>query len=88
MSLRPAIANEWIKKYHSDIYGADKDYVFVRTKKRRPSRYYDKIYDQIAPFDMERIKQNRLLTATPLSETEMRAREKNARARTFIRKQV
>lgn len=33
MSLRPAIAKEWFKKYHRDMYNADKDFLHLRGKK-------------------------------------------------------
>lgn len=54
----------------------------------KPATYYDKIYDQIAPYDMERIKGKRESEATTESHDVLRAREKHAHARVIKRKAI
>lgn len=80
MSLRAAIGKEWLEKYASDIYGADKDYIVVKGRKMKPAKYYDKLYDKINNDHMEHIKRRRQDTEKPTEEI-LRAREKHAHAK-------
>lgn len=82
MSLRPAIAAAWMTRYHSDVYGAEKDFVFLKGKKTRPPKYYDKIYDTINPERMAYLKHRRATENEGMTETELRAHEEITRART------
>jgi len=59
MSRRPGIGGRWIERFSSDVY--PDDFVVVRGGiKCRPPRYYDSIYDVLAPQDFEKIKIKRL----------------------------
>ena len=40
MSLKPGIAEGWLKKFMSDVY--PNDYVVVNGRKCKPPRYYDR----------------------------------------------
>lgn len=75
------LGSEWIRKYATDIYNHEKDFIMVRGKKMKPARYYDKVYDEINPEHMEVIKANRQLNSTTPSNATLRAREKIAHAR-------
>ena len=57
MSRRPGIGKGWFQKYQTDVYPGD--HVIVRGKELKPPKYYDKIYDQVAPAEMRRIKLKR-----------------------------
>lgn len=81
MSLRPAIAAQWLRQYDSDVYGNNKDYIVMRGKKMKPPKYYDKIYDTIDPHHMQYIKIEREINHTKLKTEELRTHEKITRAR-------
>lgn len=55
------IGKTWFQRYYSDVYPHDQ--VICKGKdsviKLRPPRYYDKLYEEMAPKDMEFIKQKR-----------------------------
>lgn len=53
-SRRPAVALDWIKKYHSDIYNYDT--CMVGGKTQRPPRYYDKFFEKEFPQKMLDVK--------------------------------
>jgi hypothetical protein len=59
MSLKPGIGAEWLKKYLPDVY--PNDFVEVRGKKATPPRYYDKIYQKLAPFEFDDLQYERHL---------------------------
>ena len=82
------IGAQWINKYHADIYGHDKDFLVMRGKKMKPTKYYDKIYDKINTAHMAEIKEQRIENRPEITDDQLRAREKIARARTINRKQV
>lgn len=88
MSLRPAIAKEWLLKHHQDIYSHDKDEIHVRGKPQRPATYYDKLYDSINPEHLAIIKAQRQLKDDKITPQQLRAREKHTHARTLMRKQI
>lgn len=54
MSLKPAIASNWFKKYQGDVF--DNDYVILNGKKQRPPKYYDRLYAKANAFAAEHIK--------------------------------
>jgi len=58
MSRRPAIAKQWLQKYTSDVY--PQDYVVIRGKKSKPSKYYDKQLELTNPKEYETIKAERV----------------------------
>lgn len=57
MSKKPAIALNWIKQYHSDVYPSDE--VIIKNKKVRPARYYDKFYEKEFAEQFDQVKSNR-----------------------------
>lgn len=57
MSRRPGISRRWFEKYKEDIY--TKDFLTDQGKKFQTPRYYDRIYDTIAPVALEAIKAKR-----------------------------
>lgn len=88
MSLRPAIAERWLRQYASDIYANGKDFIMVQGKKMRPTKYYDKIYDILDPHHMQEIKITREKKHEPITQQQMHAREKIARARTTHKQEI
>ena len=65
MSRRPGIGADWFAKYSSDVYPYDRVIIVDNDKSRklRPPRYYDKLYDAINHDEMEIIKEKRVLKA-------------------------
>lgn len=88
MSLRPAIALNWVHRYYSDIYVPGKDFITVRGRKMKPAKYYDKIFDSINSPGMAAIKEDRKTNSEQLSSQQLRARESNVRARLTTRTQL
>jgi len=88
MSLKPAIGREWFDKYNQDIYGHDKDFIVVNTEKRKPARYYDKIYDLVNPEHMKKIKLIRVDNHEPQTVEQNRARAQITRARKLYKTQM
>lgn len=82
------IGSGWLRKYHQDIYGADKDFVILRTKKMPSPKYYDQIYDTIDSDRLESLKAKRQHDATPLTNAQLRARAKNTHARIIAKSQL
>lgn len=88
MSLQTAIGKAWLEKHHSDIYGANKDFLVLKGKKLKPAKYFDRIYDAINPKHMEEIKTQRKDKFEPMTDQELRAHAKITRARIIQRTQV
>lgn len=84
MSRSPGIGQAWIEKYHTDIY--NKDFIKINNITHRSTKYYDKLYDNMAPEHMATIKQQRIDNRPETTSTELRAREKNTHARIIQRK--
>ena len=57
MSRRPGIAFNWFKKFSSDVY--PHDFTYIRDRKVRPPKYYDRCYELVYPSDFKKIKQKR-----------------------------
>lgn len=59
MSRRPGIASDWITSNYEDVY--PKDFITLKrgTVSMKPPRFYDKVFEQINPEEMEKIKQCR-----------------------------
>lgn len=66
MSRRPGIGKEWFSRYSTDVY--PDDFIIMSEKKLRPPRYYDKLYDQFAPLEAQKIKALRTANAAKHSE--------------------
>lgn len=54
MSRRPGLAKTWFLKYVKDVYPTDQ--VISRGKPAKPPRYYDKLLEQLAPYEHAVIK--------------------------------
>lgn len=65
MSRRPGIGAGWFEKYSSDVYPYDRVIIVDddKTRKLRPPRYYDKLYDEMNHEEMELIKLKRVAQA-------------------------
>lgn len=65
MSRRPGIGAGWFEKYSSDVYPYDRVIIVDndKTRKLRPPRYYDKLYDELNHEEMELIKLKRVAQA-------------------------
>lgn len=57
MSRRPGIGKEWFDRYKDEVVRSDS--VVVRGVECKPPRFYDGIYELLAPDDMRRIKRRR-----------------------------
>lgn len=57
MSRRPGIGGQWFKEFKKDVY--PKDFITADGKIFRTPRYYDKLYDEIYPMELEAVKQKR-----------------------------
>lgn len=55
MSRRPGIGSAWLDQYKSDVY--PHDYIVIRDGiKVKPPKYFDKLFESIAPDEMSMIK--------------------------------
>jgi hypothetical protein len=67
MSLKPAIALDWIHKFSSDVY--PEDIVILNDKiKGKPPAYYDKYMEEANPVEFEAIKAKRREKALDLEK--------------------
>ena len=58
MSRRPGIGAAWLDKYQTDVY--PHDYIVIRDGiKVKPPKYFDKLFEAIAPDEMSMIKELR-----------------------------
>ena len=62
MSLKPAIAKDWYKRFQSDVYPSD--FLVVKGMKMRPPKYFDKLYDITNPDDLAVLKLRRIKAAS------------------------
>lgn len=88
MSLRSAIAAQWLPQFHGDIYNNDKDFLVMRGKEMKPPKYFDRLFDTIDSAKMQKIKEKRVRERKNLPLEELRAHEKITRARIIQRKQI
>lgn len=65
-SRRPGLARGWFEKYKDDVFPGD--FVVLRAQKMRPPKYYDRLYDMVAPVDAARIKSLRTGVAKTRSD--------------------
>lgn len=87
-TFKGGLGRVWLLQHNSDIYNNDKDFLVLRGKKLRPPKYFDQVFDTIDPEKMKRVKEKRKENREELSLEELRAHEKNTRARIIQRKQV
>lgn len=57
MSRRPGIGRAWFDRYSADVFPADG--VVVGGRLQKPPRYYDQLYERMAPEEMGKIKSAR-----------------------------
>ena len=57
MSRRPGIAGLWFAKHKKDVYPSDN--IHINGKEMRPPKYYDNLFKEQNPLQMEQIKENR-----------------------------
>jgi hypothetical protein len=59
MSRRPGIAHDWFKKFSDDCY--PHDFLVFNGRKMKPPKYYDSMYELIAPLSFATVKADRIL---------------------------
>ena len=59
MSRRPGIAGLWFAKHKKDVYPSDN--IHINGKEMRPPKYYDNLFKEQNPLQMEQIKEKRTL---------------------------
>lgn len=57
MSLRKGIGSNWLSQFRSDVY--PHDFTYIRNRKMRPPKFYDRVYEAEFPDDFARIKAKR-----------------------------
>ena len=57
MSRRPGIAGLWFAKHKKDVYPSDN--IHINGIEMRPPKYYDNLFQEQNPLQMEQIKENR-----------------------------
>lgn len=57
MSRRPGIGKDWINTHIDDVY--PRDYIIVNGKKCRPPKFYDKVLEELKPYDHDFLKYDR-----------------------------
>lgn len=85
MSRRPGIGANWLKKYETDVYPADR-LIVKENFETRPPKYYDYLYEIINKKEMDKIKEKRLkqqiekrlktFTKNPVEQLNLEAHEK------------
>lgn len=83
MSRRPGLGRYWYDKYKDDVYRNDK-LVYGLGKITKSPRFYDKIFEKEFPAEFEKIRKERVKTATSLgynAPERVKIREKLAEAR-------
>lgn len=57
VSRRPGIGKLWYEKFGQFL--RDHDFVYLRGRKMRPAKYYDRLFDVIDPIALETVKESR-----------------------------
>ena len=74
MSRRPGIGSAWLDRYKNDVY--PHDYVVIRDGiKVKPPKYFDKIFESIAPDEMAIIKELRSVAGYESLLNDMKIRD-------------
>lgn len=77
MSRRPGIGKKWLEKFKGDVY--PQDFIVIRDGvKCRPPRYFDKIFEQWFPDQMENIKLLRSENAADLVHNDLAIRSSDS----------
>ena len=74
MSRKPGIGAPWLRKFQTDVYPSD--FLIVNGKRQRPPRFYDGIYEKVAPSDLARLKVARVRNARRHADNNTPARLK------------
>lgn len=82
MSRRPGLAREWFLRYKNDVYPTDQ--VIVRGHAAKPPRYYDKLLEQLAPYEHLLMKEAR--EAAPHNEADQTNERLQARETVMLAK--
>jgi len=61
MSRKPGLGKGWFDLYHKDWYPADE--IIIDGKRMLPPKYYDSQFEILEPYEMEMVKQQRILNA-------------------------
>lgn len=88
MSLRPAIAAGWLRKYSMDVYGHDKDAVRIQGRSQKPPKYYDNYLKATDEDRYAAIKLLRYEASEGLTDQELRARADIAHARNKLKTEI
>lgn len=78
MSLRPGIGGDWYTRFKDDL---SHDYVVVNGHRCKPPRYFDKLFERVAPLDFAEVKALRAFDASA-------RRKDNTDARLAVRERV
>lgn len=74
MSRRPGIGAAWLDKYQTDVY--PHDYIVIRDGiKVKPPKYFDKLFEAIAPDEMSMIKELRSVAGYESLLNDMKLRD-------------
>ena len=74
MSRRPGIGAAWLDKYQTDVY--PHDYIVIRDGiKVKPPKYFDKLFEAIAPDEMSMIKELRSVSGYESLLNDMKLRD-------------
>lgn len=74
MSRRPGIGSAWLDKYKSDVY--PHDFIVIRDGiKVKPPKYFDKLFESIAPDEMSMIKELRSVSGYESLLKDMKLRD-------------
>lgn len=74
MSRRPGIGAAWLDKYQTDVY--PHDYIVIRDGiKVKPPKYFDKLFESIAPDEMSMIKELRCVAGYESLLNDMKLRD-------------
>lgn len=57
MSRRPGIGRPWLEQFRSDVYPSD--FVVIDTKKMKPPKYYDRVFEIDDPEGFDKVKKER-----------------------------
>lgn len=63
MSRRPGIGAEWFKKFHGDLYPDGRCVVPGTWKVQRIPKYYDKLMEGVDIYELEKMKDKRMVSA-------------------------
>lgn len=79
MSRNPGIARQYYDEHKADIYEHDELHIATSkgSRKRRPPRYFDKIFEEEFPDEFEKLKENRAVMAEELKRLKLEQTDLN-----------